>query len=64
VKALPRVRLKQQLKRARISQERIGDAAGVTRTMVNHVLNGRAKSQKVMAAIERLLAEQAEHVVA
>jgi len=48
-------RLKRQLKSLGITQDRIADEANVTRPMVNHVLNGRAKSRKVIAACERLL---------
>lgn len=48
-------RLKRQLKRAGITQDHIAGEANVTRPMVNHVLNGRAKSQKVLAVIESLL---------
>jgi transcriptional regulator with XRE-family HTH domain len=48
-------RLKRQLKAQGITQDRIADEANVTRPMVNHVINGRAKSRKVMAAIDRLL---------
>ena len=51
-------RLKRQLKRHRITQDAIADEADVTRTMVNHVINGRAKSRKVMAVMVRLLAER------
>jgi transcriptional regulator with XRE-family HTH domain len=53
------VRLKRQLQRHGITQDRIADEANVSRTMVNHVVNGRAKSRKVMAAIERLLVRSA-----
>jgi transcriptional regulator with XRE-family HTH domain len=45
------------LKRAGITQDRIAREANVTRPMVNHVLNERAKSRKVVAAAERLLQE-------
>ena len=50
-------RLKRQLKKARITHDRVAARAGVTRTMVVHVLAGRAKSQKVVAAARGLLAE-------
>ena len=43
------------MKRRGITQDRVADQANVTRTMGNHVLNGRAKSRKVMAAIDRLI---------
>lgn len=51
-------RLKRQLKRARITQDVVAARAGVTRTMVVHVLAGRAKSAKVVAAAIGLLAEK------
>jgi hypothetical protein len=50
-------RLKTQLKKARITHDRVAREANVTRTMVVHVLSGRAKSSKVIAAAERLLDE-------
>ena len=49
-------RLKRQMKRRGISQHRVARAAGVDRTMVNKVVNGRAVSRKVMDAIHDLLA--------
>jgi transcriptional regulator with XRE-family HTH domain len=52
-------RLKRQLKRARITHERVAERAGVDRTMVVHVLSGRARSAKVVAAAYGLLAEHA-----
>ena len=39
-----------------ITQERVAAHAGVTRTMVNKVMNGAAKSRKVVASAEYLLA--------
>lgn len=51
------VQLKKKLKRVRLTQDVIAREAKVDRTMVNHVLNGRAKSRPVMFVIERLLAE-------
>lgn len=51
-------KIKRQLKRAGISQDEVAVAADVTRTMVNHVVNGRAKSRKVIEAIDRLLHER------
>jgi predicted XRE-type DNA-binding protein len=51
-------RLKRRLKRWGISQNQIAREINVTRPMVNHVLNGRAKSRKVIAACERLLAQR------
>lgn len=50
--------LKRRLKRHGITQDRVATEAKVTRTMVNHVLNGRAKSRFVTAAINRLLADR------
>lgn len=47
--------LKRRVKRAGITQERIAREARVDRTMVNKVLNGRAKSRPVLFVIERLL---------
>ena len=54
------LRLKRQLHRRRITQDQIAWEARVHRTMVNHVLNGRARSRHVMAAIETLLGERGE----
>ena len=51
-------RLKRRLKRLGITQDEIADEINVTRPMVNHVLNGRAKSRKVLAACERLVVER------
>jgi transcriptional regulator with XRE-family HTH domain len=51
-------RLKRQLKRSRITHDQVAARAGVTRTMVVHVLAGRAKSAKVVAAAVGLLAEK------
>lgn len=39
-----------------VTQDRVAIAAGVDRTMVNKVVNGRAVSRKVLDAIEDLLA--------
>ncbi len=52
-------RLKRRLKAHGITQDRIAVEADVDRTMVNHVLNGRARSRFVMEAIERLLKDRA-----
>jgi hypothetical protein len=51
-------RLKRRLKRWGITQDSVADESNVSRPMVNHVLNGRAKSRKVIAACERLLANR------
>lgn len=51
-------RLKRRLKRYGITQEAVAAEAKVTRTMVNKVINGRAKSRPVLWVIERLLAER------
>lgn len=48
-------RLKRQLKRAGISHARVAVEAHVGRTLVTHVLAGRAKSKNVVATAERLL---------
>lgn len=52
--------LKRQLKRHRITQERVAAVAGVDRTMVNKVVNGRAKSRKVVNTITVLIAATRE----
>jgi transcriptional regulator with XRE-family HTH domain len=52
-------RLKKQLKARGITHERVAEAAGVGRTLVVHVLAGRAKSANVVATAKRLLIEQA-----
>jgi orotate phosphoribosyltransferase-like protein len=49
---------KRQLRNSGITQQDVADEAKVHRTMVNHVLNQRAKSRKVIAAAERLLGRQ------
>lgn len=48
--------LKRRLKRRGITQEQVAREAKVDRTMVNKVLNARAKSRPVTFVIERLLA--------
>lgn len=53
-------RLKKQLKSRGITQDQVAQAAGVGRTLVVHVLAGRAKSQNVVDTVKRLLAETAE----
>lgn len=50
-------RLKRQLKSARITHDRVAAEARVGRTLVVHVLAGRAKSANVIATAERLLAD-------
>jgi transcriptional regulator with XRE-family HTH domain len=50
--------IKQRLQESGITQQDVADEAKVHRTMVNHVLNQRAKSRKVIAAAERLLGRQ------
>lgn len=50
-------RLKRQLKRVGITHERVAAEAGVGRTLVVHVLAGRAKSANVVATVKRLIAE-------
>ncbi len=51
MKTIPR--LKKQLKAHGITQQDVANVAGVDRTMVNKVLNERAKSSKVVAVIRR-----------
>lgn len=48
-------RLKRRLKALGITQDAVAREAMVTRPMVNHVLNRRFKSRRVIAAAERLL---------
>lgn len=48
-------RIKSQLKRHRITQERVAAVAAVDRTMVNKVVNGRAKSERVLIIAEQLI---------
>lgn len=50
-------RIKRQLKRAGITQDRVALEVGVSRVRVNQVVNGRSGGTRVMAGIERLLAE-------
>lgn len=49
-------RLKRKLKRHGITQDEVAREAGVGRTLVVHVLAGRAKSANVVATVKRLLA--------
>lgn len=44
-------RLKRQMKRYGVTQHRVAAAAGVDRTMVNKVINGRAVSKPVLEVI-------------
>lgn len=48
-------RLKRALKRRGITQDQIALEAQVTRTYVNHYLNGRRSPLRIRQAIERLL---------
>jgi transcriptional regulator with XRE-family HTH domain len=52
--------LKRRMKRHGITQHRVAAVAGVDRTMVNKVINGRAKSQRVIETIVVLIATQRE----
>ena len=52
--------LKQRMKRHGITQHRVAAVAGVDRTMVNKVVNGRAKSQNVLKTILVLIATERE----
>jgi plasmid maintenance system antidote protein VapI len=47
--------LKRQMKRYGVTQDRVAAVAGVHRTMVNKVVNGRAKSRKVVDTITVLI---------
>jgi len=47
---------------ARRTHDQIAAAAGVGRTLVVHVLAGRAKSQNVVDTMKRLLAETSEAI--
>ena len=51
------LRLKRQLKKARITHDRVAGEANVTRTMVVHVFAGRTTSRNVLATAQRLLDE-------
>lgn len=51
-------RLKRRMQRLGITQWQVAQAAQVSAPMVNHVINGRAKSRKVLAVIERLVAQR------
>ena len=48
-------RKKRELKKRGITQDQLAILAGVTRTCVNHYLNGRRGSPKVKAVVDRLL---------
>lgn len=50
-------RLKREAKALRITHDRIAAEANVGRTLVVHVLAGRAKSANVVATVKRLIAE-------
>jgi hypothetical protein len=52
--------LKRQMKRLEITQDRVASVARVHRTMVNKVINGRAKSKDVLATIRGLIAAEQE----
>ena len=54
------LRLKRQAKVLRITHDRIAAEAHVGRTLVVHVLAGRAKSANVVATVKRLIAEARE----
>ena len=41
-----------------ITQQRVADEAQVSRSLVSHVLAGRAQSRNVVEAAERLLSQQ------
>lgn len=46
------------MKRLGVTQDRVAEEAGVTRTFVCHVLAGRFKSRKVLTTALRLVAER------
>lgn len=48
-------KLKQQLEEGGITQARVAEEAGVTRSLVSNILAGRGRSANVLGAIERLL---------
>lgn len=50
-------RLKRRLQRAGVRQQDVATEAGVTRTMVVHVLAGRTTSAPVLRTARRLIAE-------
>jgi plasmid maintenance system antidote protein VapI len=52
--------LKRQMKRYGVTQDRVAAMAGVHRTMVNKVVNGRAKSRKVVDTITVLISATRE----
>jgi predicted transcriptional regulator len=47
--------LKSELKRHGITQDRLARAAGVSRTMVTHLLAGRTKSARIRTVAQRLI---------
>lgn len=49
------LRLKRQLKRLQITQDRVATEAGVTRPLVVNVLAGRSTSSRVVDAAKRLI---------
>ena len=49
--------LRTKLKARKITHDQVAAAAGVGRTLVVHVLAGRAKSQNVLDTVKRLLAQ-------
>lgn len=54
-------RLKRELKRRGITQDRIALEARCGRTYVNHYLNGRRSPLRIKQAIERLLVGSEEN---
>ena len=52
--------LKRRMKRHGITQHRVAAVAGVDRTMVNKVINGKAKSQRVLNTIVVLIISERE----
>lgn len=46
--------LRRRLEAAGVTQDTVAQAAGVTRSLVSHVLAGRSKSRNVAETVERL----------
>ena len=53
----PKTQLKRRLRKLGITQDVIAARAGVTRTYVNHFLNGRRSPEKLRVVVVGLIAE-------
>jgi transcriptional regulator with XRE-family HTH domain len=53
------LKLKRRLRALGITQEAIAKRAGVTRTYINHFLNGRRSPERLYAVVAGLMAEAA-----